>query len=192
MGVMKVPEEMRFFSEPCQRYARVLLSLPKEFRDQVHKEISMFCRWAESDVEGWRFLSSAFLPIDARESFLDLFCDHHACHTGTRNFFRLLAHYDRISILPDILACFDRLIEEESGKQIVYLVSSHPLPQKDRDKVEAFLGKILKGNIRLHESEDSSLLLGAVLLWGGFMVDASLNARLQNIKKGVRTWRHQN
>jgi len=164
---MKLPNGMGPFDRVCGRYAGVLFSLPDEVRGSVYEELCLFVEWAKSDVRGWRFLISAFLPLRYQKKFLNLFCDRNHCTIATKRFFQVLAHYDRLALLPSILLLFEQLRDKAENKRPVYAVLAATLTAEGDEKLKSILRKQWGDGVLLHSQVDSTLVLGGVLLWDG-------------------------
>lgn len=182
---MKLPKGMVPYDRISRRYASVLFHLPEADRALVYRELISFVQWAQQDHEGWRFLTSNFLPLRYQRDFLDQFCDRSKCSVMTQRFFKILAKHDRLSILPKILQRLEQLFEEESGHRPVYTVTARSLTDAERSEIRELLKERLGGKIDLREEHDEQLLLGGVLFWGGFMMDLSLRRKFQMLYKRI-------
>jgi F-type H+-transporting ATPase subunit delta len=99
----------------------------------------------------------------------------------TRNFTAMLATNRRLALLPEIAAIFETLRAEAENTADVQVVSAVQLDDAQRQKLAAALKKRLKRDVRLHCSVDPSLIGGAIVRSGDFVIDGSLKARLDRL-----------
>lgn len=97
---------------------------------------------------------------------------------NARNFLETLASNGRLEFLPDIAAMFEVLRAEVENIADVAVVSAVALNEAQQQRLAAALRKRLKREVRLHCSVDPSLIGGAVIRSGDFVIDGSLKARL--------------
>jgi F-type H+-transporting ATPase subunit delta len=98
-----------------------------------------------------------------------------------RNFIATLAGNRRLGLLPEIAAMFEALRAEAENTADVYVVSAVQLNAAQKQRLSAALKKRLKREVRLHCAVDESLIGGAVVRAGDFVIDGSLKARLDRL-----------
>ena len=98
-----------------------------------------------------------------------------------RNFMLTLANNRRLGLLPEIASMFEELRAEAESIADVQIVSAVPLDAARRDRLSAALKKRLNREIRLHCAVDPTLLGGAVVRSGDFVIDGSLKAGLDRL-----------
>lgn len=99
----------------------------------------------------------------------------------TRNFLSTLASNRRLALLPEIAAMFETLRAEAENTADVQVVSAVKLDDAQKQRLAAALKKRLKREVRLHCEVDESLLGGAIVRAGDFVIDGSLKARLDRL-----------
>lgn len=99
----------------------------------------------------------------------------------TRNFLSTLASNRRLALLPEIAAMFEALRAEAENTADVQVVSAVTLDDAQKQRLAAALKKRLKREVRLHCEVDESLLGGAIVRAGDFVIDGSLKARLDRL-----------
>lgn len=97
------------------------------------------------------------------------------------NFLQTLAHNRRLGLLPEVAAIFEALRAEVENVADVQVTSAVPLEDAQRERLTAALRKRLRREVRLHCAVDPSLIGGAVVRSGDFVIDGSLDARLQRL-----------
>jgi F-type H+-transporting ATPase subunit delta len=102
-----------------------------------------------------------------------------------RNFLLTLAMNRRLGLLPNIADIFERLRAEVENVLDVQLVSAVQLDEAQRQRMSEALTKRFKRTIRLHCEIDPSLVGGAIVRAGDFVIDGSLKARLERLAGAV-------
>src|SRR3990170_5307807 len=99
----------------------------------------------------------------------------------TRNFFATLAGNRRLALLPEIASMFEALRAEAENTADVHVISAVQLNDGQKQRLTAALKKRLKREVRLHCEVDESLIGGAIVRAGDFVIDGSLKARLDRL-----------
>ena len=98
-----------------------------------------------------------------------------------RNFLLTLAHNRRLGLLPEITAQFEVLRAEVENVADVKIVSAVRLSEWQQQRLSGALKKRLKRDVRMHCEVDPSLVGGAIVRAGDFVIDGSLRARLERL-----------
>jgi F-type H+-transporting ATPase subunit delta len=107
-------------------------------------------------------------------------CDDSFDENG-RNFMLTLANNRRLALLPEIASMYETLRADAENVADVDVVSAIALDAERTERLSAALKKRLKRDVRLHCSVDESLLGGAIVRSGDFVIDGSLKARLDRL-----------
>lgn len=102
-----------------------------------------------------------------------------------RNFLQLLADNGRLHLLPQIATQFAAMRADHENTVDVELVSAVALSPEQQEKFAAALTKRLARTVRLHLSVDPSLLGGAVVRAGDFVIDGSLRGRVERLSSAI-------
>jgi F-type H+-transporting ATPase subunit delta len=102
-----------------------------------------------------------------------------------RNFLVTLADNRRLGLLPEIAKMYEQLRAELENVADVHIVSAAPLTDAQRQRLAAAIQKRLQREVRLHCEVDASLLGGAVVRAGDFVIDGSLKARLERLASAM-------
>lgn len=146
-------------------------------------------RWSEvlataaSVVQDERVAPLLLSPRVPSEQLSDLIADigGKAVDEQSRNFIATLASNRRLALLPEISSMFEALRAEAENTADVQVVSAVQLNDAQKQRLAAALKKRLKREVRLHCEVDESLLGGAVVRAGDFVIDGSLKARLDRL-----------
>lgn len=102
-----------------------------------------------------------------------------------RNFLATLAHNRRLGLLPEIAAQFEVLRAEVENVADVRIISAVELNDAQRARFASALKTRLKRDIRLHCEVDPTLIGGAIVRAGDFVIDGSLRARLDRLSSAM-------
>jgi F-type H+-transporting ATPase subunit delta len=148
-----------------------------------------FARWSEvlataaaavKDPRVARLLAAPRVTPIQLTGFIAEICGD-AIDDNSRNFIATLASNRRLALLPEIAAMFETLRAETENVADVQVTSAVPLDEAQRQRLSAALKKRLKRDVRLHCEVDVSLLGGAVVRSGDFVIDGSLKAGLDRM-----------
>jgi F-type H+-transporting ATPase subunit delta len=103
----------------------------------------------------------------------------------SRNFLAMLADNRRLGLLPEIAAMFETLRAEIENVADVHVTSAVQLDDSQRQRLAGALRKRLDREVRLHCAVDPSLIGGAVVRTGDFVIDGSLKARLERLASAM-------
>jgi F-type H+-transporting ATPase subunit delta len=98
-----------------------------------------------------------------------------------RNFLQLLAGNRRLKLLPEIAAQFEALRAEAERIADVEVVSARELTGEQSQQLQTVLERRLGLAVRLHPQVDRSLVGGAIVRYGDFLVDGSLRGRIERL-----------
>lgn len=102
-----------------------------------------------------------------------------------RNFLLTSATNRRLGLLPHIAEIFETLRAETENVLDVQLVSAVQLDEAQRQRMSDALKKRFNREIRLHCAIDPSLIGGAIVRAGDFVIDGSIKARLERLASAV-------
>jgi len=102
-----------------------------------------------------------------------------------RNFIRTVAHNDRLALLPEIAAQFERLRAEVENVVDVELVAAMAVEPAQQERLAQALRRRFGREVRLHTRIDASLIGGAVVRAGDLVIDGSLKGRLERLSSAM-------
>jgi len=97
------------------------------------------------------------------------------------NYLRLLADNGRLALLPQIAVQYAALRAEVENTVDVTVTSALPLTAEQAEKLTQALTRRLRRTVRLSSTVDPSLIGGAVVRAGDFVVDGSLRGRVERL-----------
>lgn len=111
---------------------------------------------------------------------LDLSSDN-----GFSGFLKVLMHYRRLELLPEIAAQFETLKRASEHKVKVSVTSAVALESEQLDKLAARLKQRFGSDIEMDTGVDDSLIGGIVVRAGDKVIDASVRGRLEQLGRSL-------
>ncbi len=100
---------------------------------------------------------------------------------SSKNFIKLLAENDRISLLPDIAVLYHHYQTEAEGAVDAQLISALEVSDQQVQAISASLAKRLGKKIAITTSIDETLIGGAIIRAGDMVIDGSVRGRLEKL-----------
>lgn len=102
---------------------------------------------------------------------------------GATNFAKLLIESNRVGDAAAILDEFERLADQAAGRVRATVTTAVALTADDRDRVAGELSKRLGKEVRMDVVVDPRILGGLKLQYGDRLVDVSVSAKLQQLRR---------
>jgi len=133
--------------------------------------------------DAFAFLSNPTVKREDKVTFLLGFVDDSkdGLRTGLENFVRLMAEYGRLTILPEIARLYHAYRAEFEKSMEVTLTSAKPLDNQQEETLKQALSRRLNREINLNVQIDDSLLGGAIIQAGDFVIDGSVRGKLDKL-----------
>ncbi len=97
----------------------------------------------------------------------------------------LLVSKGRIALAPAIASEFERLVDIQGGYERAEVVSAIPLDPSQQERITQYLSRVTGKRIRLTARVDSSIGGGLIARIGDRILDGSVRAKLQEMKKSL-------
>jgi len=101
------------------------------------------------------------------------------------NFFKLLAEYNRLNVLPEIAGLFDSYRADEESTVEAEVVSAVELSDAQKTDIVSGLKKRLGREVTLQCSIDESLVGGAIIRAGDLVIDGSITSQLNKLGQAL-------
>lgn len=131
---------------------------------------------------------TAFLKDPCRTSQQRVECLSDICNQRidgiqreTHDFFKLLAEYDRLLLLPKIAELFEMYRIEEAQQANVEIISGLPLSDTEQQRLATALKARLKREITFEYKTDASLIGGVVIKANDLVIDGSIRGKLARL-----------
>ncbi|MDO5090148.1 MAG: F0F1 ATP synthase subunit delta [Cardiobacteriaceae bacterium] len=95
-----------------------------------------------------------------------------------RNFMRLLAEHDRLSVVPAIAALYARLLSQSKNICLAEIVSAKPLQNAELELIKKALVKKTGKAVELSTRIDETLLAGVYIEYDGQVIDQTMKGRM--------------
>lgn len=104
-----------------------------------------------------------------------------------QNFIHLLAENDRLLLLPEITELFELFKAEQEKSVDVEVTSAFALNNEQKDKLAKVLSARLSREVRLHATEDASLIGGVVIRAGDLVIDGSVRGKIAKLAEALKS-----
>ncbi len=126
-------------------------------------------------------------PALSQQQAADLFisvCEEQINQRG-KNFIKLLAENDRITLLPEIAALYQHYRADAEGTVDAEVVSASDINESQLTNIAASLTQRLGKKVRLSSRIDNTLIGGAVIRAGDLVIDGSIRGRLDKLSTAL-------
>ena len=164
------------------RYAQAAFPVARR-QDQIDAWIAALDGAAAlfQDRRAQQILTSPVVPPDRKLAALGELLP--GVPPEVRNFLEILAHRDRLELIPEIATQFRRLANEERGIAVAQVTTAIPLDQTQRELIAARLSARIGKQVTLEERIDPSILGGVVAQIGDDVIDGSVRGRLERLRR---------
>lgn len=174
-----------------KRYAKAIISLAIELGkvDEVYEDFLLFQDVCDNSREFVLMLQSPLIGFDVKQKIIDKIFSGKISET-TEKYIRLIVRKHREQFLPNVADAYIELYYLHQNWTNAYLVSSHPVPQADKDKMVEIMETSLNTKIILHESIEKELIGGFKLTVGDKQFDATILTALNKLKRNFDNGTH--
>jgi F-type H+-transporting ATPase subunit delta len=127
------------------------------------------------------FLSSPVEPAERKQAVLAELMPH--LPPTVSNFLGILAHRDRLDLIPQIVAAFRRLVNEYRGIVVADVTTAVRMDERQKTLIASRLGRRLGKTVVLEVHVDPSILGGVVAQVGDDVIDGSVRGRLERLRR---------
>ena len=111
-------------------------------------------------------------------------CEQHI-NERAKNFIKLLAKNDRITLLPEIAALFQHYLAEAEGTVDAEVIAASEVSEIQLEKIAASLKQRLGKEVRVSSRIDDSLIGGAIIRAGDLVIDGSIRGRVNKLSNAL-------
>ena len=104
-----------------------------------------------------------------------------------RNFISVVSENGRLDLLPEIAAEFDLYKAEQEKSVDVEVTSAFALSTEQQDKLAKVLSARLSREVRLHATEDATLIGGVVIRAGDLVIDGSIRGKIAKLAEALKS-----
>jgi F-type H+-transporting ATPase subunit delta len=170
----------------ARRYAVAFLDLGRERNaiDQLLGDLERLVDLVNAD--GGRLIAALANPsfsVNERRGVLtEVLVRTKACSI-TRNLAHLMLDRNRLAALPQVLAVFREMADVQANRARVHVETAEPLSPQLEAEVRSALERLTGKQVVLDLSVNPDLIAGMVARVGGKVYDASVRARLDNLRQ---------
>jgi F-type H+-transporting ATPase subunit delta len=171
------------FADAAGRYALSLFELSKDEKivEEIDANVTLIQKAIQSSQDFKNFINNPTLKKDERINVINILGKNYNLNNYFVNFLKILVEKNRIFFLEKILKDFKLILSDFRG-EINAIVS---MPTKISDAqvkdIEATLNSLLKKKINLDFKLDPSLISGAKLQIGSYMIDDTAKSKFNKI-----------
>ena len=170
-------------SVAANRYATALMDVlyPARAERGLH-QLQSFAALLREEPASRRFLENPAMAGERRERVLKEISAALGFERPVANFVRILADRNRLSVLDEIIAEYQRLLDKRLGVVRARVTSAHALDVAQQREFARKLEQITGKQIRMEVATDPSLIGGVIAQVGSTIYDGSVRQQLQAFK----------
>lgn len=170
-----------------KRYADALLDVcfEEKCQDDVYTEFKMLYEQMKEDKEFERLVTESVLSSEEKKELFEKVLPNGSAYF--MNFLKTLADRGRENELLDMFQEFERGYKERNNIIEAEAVTAVEMTAEQVQRVTAELSEKYGKTVVLKTSVDPSIIGGMVLYVGNEMLDASVKARFEGLKKQLKT-----
>jgi F-type H+-transporting ATPase subunit delta len=171
----------------AKRYTRALFELAEEAGQipEVGADLQGLSDIIQAEETLRTALLSPLLSRSARAQVMSAVLEAAQPQAIVTNFLQVLLDARKLPCLPDIVAEYNRLADEGSGKVHGEAITALPLPPDAVAALAKALSAALKKEVILEARQDADILGGVVARVGNLVFDGSLRTQLQRMKDNL-------
>jgi F-type H+-transporting ATPase subunit delta len=168
----------------ASRYAKSLIDLAREQKvlDKVKSEMDLFIEVGKLNPQLLAVLKNPIISLDKKAAILkDLFADK--VQPMVISFFNIMVNKGRAGVLYGTAKEFVNLYNQDKGIVKAKVTSAVALTEENKKQLVDVVKAATKGEVILEAKVDPKLIGGFILQVGDRQFDASLNSKLNKLKK---------
>jgi len=168
----------------ADRYANALIELGEKYNqlDMYNSDLGLISATLESHKDLTKFLEHPTIPIgDKKEIIENIFKE--AVSSNILNTIKLLLDRNRMFVFPSIASHYTELLNKKRNITIAEVFTAIVIDEEIKNRVKSQLEKLFNKNITLEHKIQPDIIAGMVVKVGDRVIDGSIKARLENMKK---------
>ena len=169
-----------------EKYAQVLYELACESRstDAAKDDLELLADITKSEKDFIRFMDSPYFTRSCKVEAVNKVLAGKISEL-TMNFLMVLIRHNRIRLLPEIIARYGQIWDENNGYLPVKVTVSRPLDKAETEELAASIGAAVGSIARLEVKVNPDIIGGAVIRYGDRVIDNTIRGRLQTALKTI-------
>jgi F-type H+-transporting ATPase subunit delta len=170
-------------SVAANRYAKALIdALPSDQAESGYDQLLRLSAMLREQSDARRLFENPTVPAERRKAFLQQIAGALGFTRQIRNFVEILIERNRLNILDEITAAYQKFLDEKLGIIRAKVTAAQPLDDAQRSELSKKLETVTGKRVRMDVSVDPNLLGGVVARVGTTIYDGSLRQQLQTFK----------
>ena len=170
-------------SVAASRYAKALMDvLYPDKADAGLQQLRQFASVLAEQPDAQRVFENPTISGEGRKGLMKTIADALAFDAVVRNFLNLLVERNRLGLITEVVAAYEKLLDEKQGVVRALVTSAHPLDAAQQKEVAAKLETLTGKQVRVELSVDPSLIGGLVAQVGSTVYDGSIRQQLTAFK----------
>ncbi len=180
--------ETSFYAGLAGRYATALYELAEEAKalDALAEDLGRLKAMVGENADLKRLISSPLIARTQQAKAMLALVERAGMHDLTRRFIGAVARNRRLFQLSSIIDTFSAILAERRGEVTAEIVAANPLTPAQIDAVRAALRGAMGRKVSVAVKVDPNLLGGLKVKVGSRLLDASLAAKLQRLKRAMK------
>ena len=174
----------------ARRYAQAFIELAEESSsiDALAGDLNKaHATFHANDGQLNDFLANPVFTVDERRRVLVAVMPKLGLSQLTNNLLNLLVDNNRMGLFDDLVDIFGELADDRAGRVRVLVKTAEPLSPQLEAEVRSALEGATGKQVRLTAEVDSSLIGGMTARIGSKLYDASVRARLEDVRQRLLT-----
>ena len=166
------------------RYARSLFQAAQDRNavENVHEDLAGVTAVWNEQREFALLVTNPRLSREKVRSLLDALADKLQAHDVTHRFLRLLIEKDRLEVLSDVGAQFERLWRDFKGEITVAVTTAEAISDEMKTRIRDHLAQRSGKTPHITWREDAAILGGIIVEWPDRVFDGSLARKLAKMQ----------
>jgi F-type H+-transporting ATPase subunit delta len=171
-------------SVAANRYAKALIDALSLDRAQVGDEqLRSFAALLDEEPESKKLLENPAIAGARREAWLTEIGNALGFDRIIGNFVRILVERRRLDLLDQIIAAYERLLDQRMDVVRALVTAAQPLDNNQRRDLTSKLEMVTGKRVRMEMRVDPSLIGGVVARVNGTIYDGSVRQQLHAFKR---------
>lgn len=169
----------------ARRYARALLGLALDegIEKRAGEDLARVKELFEREPALRQVLENPAIRVSERDALLTAVLEVAGVHATVTRFFRFLLENNRIAHVAGIAAEYRRQADDHMGRISAEVITATPLDGASRDRIAAALKTYTGKDVAIEGRVDPEILAGVVTRIGHVVIDGSLRAQLERLRK---------
>lgn len=171
-----------------ERYASALfeLALSEKKLGPVEKDLERFDAMLKGSDDLSRLVTSPVFSADEQFAAVDGLLNKSKISGLVGNFIRVIAKNRRLSVMPQMLSAFRRLVADHKGEASAEVTVAKALTAAQTKELKAALKSVVGKDVAIDATVDPSLLGGMIVKIGSRQIDTSLRTKLSSLKLALK------